>query len=133
MTTKFTEFSKVNLPFLRDDINAELKALGEKYGIVLHAGNATFSPTACTIKLEIALEGEKTIKDARKESSLEMYGNAYLSNFDVNATYTLPSLSDFKFVGYNSRARKSPFEVKQLSSGKVYVLTHEQARMAKKK
>jgi hypothetical protein len=133
MTAKIKEFSKANLLLLRDDINAELTALGEKYGITLQAVNGSFSPTECTFKLEVTLEGEKTRKDTRKETLLEMYGKLYVKDFDINAIYSHPGLGDFNFVGYNSRARKNPFEVKQLSSGKTYVLTTDQAATATKK
>jgi len=133
MTVKFTEFNNANLSFLRDDINAELKALGEKYGITLHVGNARFSPTASTFKLEVAIDGEKTLKAARTENMLDLYGDLYIKNFDSKATYSFKGIGDFQFVGYNTRARKNPFEVKQLSSGKIYVLTTDQASMATKK
>ena len=47
------KFTNSMVGALRDDINAALEAVAKKYGLDIHAGNATYTPTAATFKLEV--------------------------------------------------------------------------------
>jgi hypothetical protein len=46
-------FTTTKIEGIRDDINAALTAVAEKHGLSIHAGNATFTSTAATFKLEV--------------------------------------------------------------------------------
>ena len=50
--TEITTFNKANLQVLRTEIDNALKAVENKFGIKLHAGNASFSGNEVTFKLK---------------------------------------------------------------------------------
>lgn len=63
------KFDKQNVNILREEINENLKAIGEKYGLELHLGNIRYSEEDFSGKLEVKVaktEEEKEEK-ARKE------------------------------------------------------------------
>ena len=47
-----SQFDKQNIKALRVDIDAALKAVGTKYGIVLQAGRCKFMPKSAAFNLE---------------------------------------------------------------------------------
>lgn len=51
---KVTNFDKANLPAIRKDIDAALKAVSEKYGIAINIGNISFSNSSFTAKMTAA-------------------------------------------------------------------------------
>jgi hypothetical protein len=55
---KLTKIDKPTLKVLRPEIDAALKAVAEKYGIAIKAGNASFTENTAVFKLEVSLIGE---------------------------------------------------------------------------
>ena len=51
------QINRASCKTIRDQLNAELKAVGEKLGLTIHAGNASFTDTSVTFKVECILEG----------------------------------------------------------------------------
>lgn len=62
---KVTNFDKANLPAIRKDMEAALKSVSEKYGIVLDIGNITFTGNTFTAKLVAA-----TLSEGESESDI---------------------------------------------------------------
>lgn len=56
MATKLTSFNKENLKDIRKDLNAALKAVQDKYGIVITVGGITFNEKHFTAKLTTLIE-----------------------------------------------------------------------------
>ncbi len=117
---KITQFNKENLKSMRDEINANLKELGESYGISFKVGNISYSETEfkASLKCTIALN-ETELADKEKNDftanclffglSPEDYGKEF-----VNSGKT------FQIKGLKFNSRKYPILAKCLADGKTY-------------
>ena len=66
-TTKINQFDRTNLRMIREMIDQELADLGERLGVSIKAGSASFTSNNATYKLQIATiseEGEICTKEA---------------------------------------------------------------------
>jgi hypothetical protein len=61
---KIEKFTKENLKSLRLDIQSELQGIAERYGLKVLVGNASFSPSNVTYKLELTVEGSSKERDS---------------------------------------------------------------------
>jgi len=52
--TKYSEFTRANVSELREDLNKELKLLGEKLGVSIGIGSMSYTSSDVTTKLTIA-------------------------------------------------------------------------------
>lgn len=114
-------FDKTNLTSLRSDINAALKAVGDKYGISIQAGNATFTASVATFKLA-CMVGDTTISEMKKDKSaldLTICQPMYFPDLKLDARYAMGN-DVFKIVGYNTRGRTQPMKIVSLKSGKEF-------------
>lgn len=116
------------LKALREDINAALKAVGEKHGVVINAGNAKYDANSATFKLDIknVSESGEVFDEARQ--TLEVYGNMYgLSGVEKDKRFghiiNVSGQGTFKIVGLHTNRRKYPFVVSK--GGKQYKMTEE--------
>jgi len=122
-----TTIDKNLLKLLREDINAALKAVGEKRGVKLTAENAKFLPTSATFKLEVETISEngvaitREMSDLRQPYIMKMYGLT-----EAHLTQTFVS-GGRKFVlsGYRVKASKNPFLAKCFNDGKNYIFPEE--------
>jgi hypothetical protein len=57
MASKITKMSKSLSASLREELNAELVALGERHGLKLKAGTARYDDHTITYKLEVSIAG----------------------------------------------------------------------------
>jgi hypothetical protein len=102
---------------LRPEVEAALAELAEKYGLKIHAGNASFNDSAVTFKLELALQGYDRDKDEFMsvcqfyDLKPEDYGREFRSR---GQTYRL--------VGINSRSPKYCF-MGERADGKRFKFT----------
>ncbi|HBP6359817.1 hypothetical protein [Pseudomonas aeruginosa] len=103
--TDFTSgFNTTNLKVLRGLINSALANLHPEINI--EAGKITYDPQGtCTIKVEATVKGAKSKAQTELEQAANLYG------YDVSQTKPHTSLGPCKLVGFNSRARKSPWIV----------------------
>ena len=126
---KITSFERNTVRVLRDNLNADIAALGEKYGITLHLGNASFTDTSVVFKLEATIAGGQTIKQQKVGKDLELYASIYLQGVDLTKTYKHPhpDIKTFKLVGWNSRGREYPVIVEG-GDGKKYKLSIDQVK-----
>jgi hypothetical protein len=129
-------FNKQNLSTLRDEINAALAVVAEKHGIKLGLGSARFMETTCTFKLEAIANGAGTGDEGataridKFAEALKRYAPLYFKDLNLDATYRIGA-TDYKIVGYNSRAREYPFLLKDIASGTVYKFAETRVRMGK--
>jgi hypothetical protein len=90
-------------------------------GLEISLGNATFDADQATFKLQIKVAGAKS----QSEKALDFYADHY--GLDVSKTGYSNGKS-FSLVGYNSKAKKYPFEMQDLETGATYKTSAEQAQ-----
>jgi hypothetical protein len=128
--TMATNISKDLLQALRSDINAALKAVGEKHGVELSAGNASFTPMNATFKLEvrtIAADGVAVTKEqADLKARRALLG---LTEEHLTQVFTL-GRDSYTLHGYRSKAQSKPFLIKRVSDDKVFIVDEPTVRRA---
>ena len=126
--TKVTSFDKTNLKFIRNDIDAALKAVSEKYGMTLRLGNITFLNDSFSGKLEATLLNSSGQAVSQENLNLQKYGKMYLGDkFNPESVYTFRG-ERIKFDGIATRRSKYPVIYKSLSSGKRYKMDSDTAK-----
>ena len=117
---RLRKFDAVTLNALRGEINKALEALGEKYGIAIDAGRATYYGPNATFKLELSTmqdDGAVMTKDA---TTFIQYAKILgLQVSDLGRVFELAGRK-FKLIGYNTKKRKYPFITECLNDGKHY-------------
>lgn len=120
-----TKFTKQNLQALRVDIQAALTAVGEKHGIQLTYGNASFNSTGLTFSGKLA--GAVIDSDGSVASQEAQDFKTYAALYDMK-----PEDLGFQFehdgamheiIGLSRKAPKYPILVKNLSNQKTYKFT----------
>lgn len=107
------KFTKEKIRSIRSEINSLLQGLQQFEGLEINAGNCTFDQDTATIKLEVKVKGAKS----QSEKDLALYADHY--GLDVSKIGNDQGKS-FSLIGYNSKARKYPFEMQDLATGQTY-------------
>ena len=127
-----TIIDKPLLKLLREDINAALKAVGEKHGLKLTAENAKFMPQTATFKLEVESIGDNGVVVTREMTDLK--NPHVLSMYNLTEAHlTKPFTSGgrtFVLSGYRVKAHSKPFLAKDQRDGKEYIFTAEGVQRA---
>jgi hypothetical protein len=130
MSVMATQISKDLLRVLRADIDAALKAVGEKHGVELVTGNASFTPFNATFKLEVRAknaDGEAVRKEeADLKARLGMLG---MKDEHLTQVFTL-GRDSYTLAGYRSKAPAKPFLIKRVSDEKVFIVSEAVVRSA---
>jgi hypothetical protein len=109
---KVEAFDKNNLKEICSQIDSKLKEVEKLYGISLRLGNVTFNrgDFRCSFigKIEVTQENVKQFNNP----VLNMYGIA------VGETFMHKGIS-WTVVGYNTRKRKKPVELKRMDNGLI--------------
>lgn len=100
------------LKALRPEIEAALAAVAQKHGIVIRAGNCSFTPESATFKLELATIGTNGNVVTKEATAFKINAGFYGLTPDHLGKKFVSGGSEFTLVGYNSRAHKMPFVVK---------------------
>jgi hypothetical protein len=120
---------KSNLVQIREDINAALKAVGTKHGLVLDAGNASYSPTNATFKLAVSVITDGVVMDkptADFKRFCTMYG---FKPENLGAKFTSRGV-EFTLTGLDSKSHKYPMLARSSKDGKDYKMTREAVQRA---
>ena len=115
-----TTFTKPVLRELRNQLNAVLNSNGID-GYTFELGNCKYDGGEATFQLKVLIKGSKS----RQERDLEDL--AKLSALDTTKIVTLQGMK-VSLVGYNSKARKRPWIIQDLTTTKQYVLDDYQAK-----
>ena len=115
-----TTFTKPVLRELRNQLDAILKSNGID-GYTFEVGNCKYDGGEATFQLKVLIKGSKS----RQERDLEDL--AKLSDLDTTKIATLQGMK-VSLVGYNSKARKRPWIIQDLTTAKQYVLDDYQAK-----
>ena len=108
---------------LRDEMDAALKAVGDKYGITIAVGGGKYTDSNVTFKVEAAVvneDGQKLGKDAVAfQQNARYYG---LTPEDLFKEFTFQGVTH-QIVGLKPQSRKFPILAKNLRDGKTYKMT----------
>jgi hypothetical protein len=114
-----TEYAKPELKALREAMQTALDAAGIKGTI--DVGNCSYSGGEATFKVKVTKEGAVS----REKRMLELYAEQY--NLDLNK---IGAIHGWKVTlqGYNSKARKMPWQVGNASGDRQWKLTEDQVK-----
>src|SRR3982751_3226095 len=111
MTTAIT---KELLKALRADIDTALKAVGEKHGVLLRAGNCSFTEVSATFKLEATAGATSAADAATLKAAADWKKNAVY--FDLNPLWLGKSFTvggkTYEILGLMPKRQKFPVLVK---------------------
>ena len=114
--------TKTQVANARKELDAALKQVAAKIGIDFSIGRITFTDATFRCKLEAVVRGATGAAAPVNIKSVALQRNAYLlgNTFDETKNYRSGTLGTVKFVGFNAAARKYPFVVLQVATGKRY-------------
>ena len=113
MKNRITTFDNNNLKGLRVEMDLALRAISNKYGITIKAGNASFSGNECTFKVKLNTQGSDGTVITKEAKSWDLYKGLAngpldgLSHLNIGDTIYIQG-SPYILSGYNTRARKAP-------------------------
>jgi hypothetical protein len=110
-----TEFNKVNLRAVREDLNAILTKYATENNLEIDIGNIRFNAGSFSAKVEAKVKGVKTKEDSMLEFMMATKGLAKTSKCGKT------------LVAYNARGKAYPFIYEE--AGKRFKCTELTARM----
>ena len=114
------KFDKPTARKIRDAMQEALDK-ADVNGVTIEIGNCTYSGGEATYKVKVLLDGAKS----KEEQDLEQMANLMGLN-----TYKIATLQGMRvsLVSYNSRARKRPWVVQDLTTVKKYIIDDDTAK-----
>ncbi len=140
-----TAFNKNTMPALRLEINAALKAVAEKHGILINLGNCRFGADTATWKLEaiqfpsanatvagVANATAANLNPIEVKAALDWKAKAAYRGLPVNALgkQTLYGGKTYTIVGLMPRRHRYPILAKSVN-GKLICLAESAVRNTK--
>ena len=114
---------KLDKPTARKIRDAMQEALdkADVNGVTIEIGNCTYSGGEATYKVKVLLDGAKS----KEEQDLEQMASLMGLN-----TYKIATLQGMRvsLVSYNSRARKRPWVVQDLTTTQKYIIDDDTAK-----
>ncbi len=93
---------------VQEDLRVGLQAIGDKHGVVLTLGNARYSDTNATMKLELSKKDASGMAITREAAAFLRDAAIYgLEPSDLGRTFTSNGRT-FKITGSNPRSQKYP-------------------------
>ena len=90
-------------------------------GVTIKIGNCSFTEGEATYKVKVLLDGGKS----KEQTALEQM--ATLMSLDTSKIATLEDMK-VSLVGYNSKARKRPWIIQDLTTAQKYILDDDTAK-----
>ena len=115
------QITSANIKQLRADVEAALKTIYAKHGVDITVGRISYNADSFRCKIEGIVRGASKTPVTPAEKALPSAKFYLGSGFKEGAVYTDPKLGRVKVTGYNSRARKYPFVITQLSTSAKFV------------
>lgn len=113
------EFNKVNFEAFRNDAKEALREVAEKYDVEISFGNISYTDFEFDLKMHVAKRGDEDtdMSQLKFERECMYYG---FKKEDYNKEFIMDG-KKFRFVGFNTRARKNVCQILCLADGKTYV------------
>ena len=114
------KFDKPTARKIRDAMQEALDK-ADVNGVTIEIGNCSFTEGEATYKVKVLIDGAKS----RDEEALEQMATLMGLN-----TYKIATLQGMRvsLVSYNSRARKRPWVVQDLTTAKKYIIDDDTAK-----
>ena len=114
------KFDKPTARKIRDAMQEALDK-ADVNGVTIKVGNCSFTDGEATYKIQVLLDGAKS----RDEEALEQMASLMGLN-----TYKIATLQGMRvsLVSYNSRARKRPWVVQDLTTTQKYIIDDDTAK-----
>ena len=108
------KFDKPTARKIREAMQEALENAGI-HGVTINVGNCSFTEGEATYKVKVLIDGAKS----KDEEALEQMASLMGLN-----TYKIATLQGMRvsLVSYNSRARKRPWVVQDLTTAKKYII-----------
>ena len=113
-------FDKPTARKIREAMQEALENAGI-HGVTINVGNCSFTEGEATYKVKVLIDGAKS----RDEEALEQMASLMGLN-----TYKIATLQGMRvsLVSYNSRARKPPWVVQDLTTTQKYIIDDDTAK-----
>jgi hypothetical protein len=123
---KITSFDRNTVKNLRSDIDSALAILSKKYGIEISAGNASFTASNVTYKVQAAVKASNGVTMTKEATDFGLYANRVLPGFKVGQSIDLQG-KQYVITGWKARAQKNPVQVSR--DGRSYRVSAEMIKM----
>ena len=138
------EITRETLRTIRVDIDAALAEIGEKHGLAMKTGNATYDADNATFKLEVSRIADDGVAITKEAAAFQKMARL----FGLEPTEERPFApigtelringEDYIFMGMKPRSRKYPaldeyrgqFVAKRVSDGRMYKFTKDMITFA---
>tara|TARA_R110002072_G_scaffold52530_2_gene139887 strand:+ start:61 stop:438 length:378 start_codon:yes stop_codon:yes gene_type:complete len=114
------KFDKPTARKIRDAMQEALDK-ADVNGVTIEIGNCSFTEGEATYKVKVLIDGAKS----RDEEALEQM--AHLMGLDTSKIATLQGMR-VSLVSYNTRARKRPWVVQDLTTAQKYIIDDDTAK-----
>ena len=115
----YKSFNKQNLSEVRKKINEMFADFYVNTGIQFKMGNITFTENSFRAKLEGFLIGDKSSDEVEKIAFSKVCKRFGFDPSDYGMEFLIRG-EKYILIGFNTRAPKNPFTIRQLSTGKEY-------------
>ena len=114
------KFDKPTARKIREAMQEALENAGI-HGVSINVGNCSFTDGEATYKVKVLIDGAKS----RDEEALEQ-----MATLMGLSTYKIATLQGMRvsLVSYNSRARKRPWVVQDLTTAQKYIIDDDTAK-----
>jgi hypothetical protein len=119
---KIESFDRATVKALRSEIEAALASVSKKYGIEISAGNATFTSSNVTFKIQAAVVAASGMVMSKSVSDFNMYSRYNGLKANLGDKFSFRG-TEYTVVGWKARARKNPVLVE--SNGKSFRISVE--------
>ena len=120
MKTEIREINKNLLAELRREIDGLLLEVGKKYDLNLKVGNASYSSTYFTLKVEGSIVAEEGVATTREQLDFKDYAESHgLSPDDLFKTFETNGEA-YEIVGLKPRSKKYPIIARVVGTEKRY-------------
>jgi len=123
-------FSSQTLPDLRRDIQVAIDVVAIKHDIHLKVANAVYNPNNATIKIKASVKDESGNVIKKTEEDFKEYADNYdLNKADFGKTIEIYD-GLFRITGLKIKASKRPIIITEVSTGKEYVTSVREVKLA---
>ena len=115
---KITQIDRSACKLLKSELENTLNDLSQELGVSFEIGRCTYGSNRAAFKVTAIAAG------AVSETMAALRGAAKANNLDINKIVAYNG-SEWKLVGFKTRAPKRPYLVKNLNTGQEYIFPRE--------
>jgi hypothetical protein len=116
--------TKITAPIvksLRKELQSNLQDIDHLENFEMTIGNASYSDSEVTFKLNVKIKGAKSREQVHLEQMAQIY------KMDLDKIVTINTGEKVKLSGYNNRARKMPWQIQVQGTNSVYKISQKYA------